>query len=90
MPGQSGSFSHSKIGFSCFAGFGDFKPLELKMFEREINRKLDEKKTEFIAQSKSIWPRVSEIQELEAKIDTLKSEISSAESFRNQIQKNTM
>jgi hypothetical protein len=64
------------------------KPLELKMFEREINRKLDEKKTEFIAQSKvNLAKGFPEIQELEAKIDTLKSEISAAESFRNQIQK---
>ena len=64
------------------------KPLELKMFEREINRKLDEKKTEFIAQSKANLAKgFPEIQELEGKIDTLKAEVSRAETFRNQLQK---
>jgi len=64
------------------------KPLELKMFEREINRKLDEKKTEFIAQSKANLAKgFPEIQELEAKIDTLKSEVSQAETFRDQVQR---
>ncbi|WP_332911718.1 DUF4407 domain-containing protein [Algoriphagus boritolerans] len=63
------------------------KPIELKMFEREINRKLDEKKTEFIAQSKANLAKgFPEIQELEAKIDSLKSEVSQAESFRDQLQ----
>ncbi|RIW13731.1 DUF4407 domain-containing protein [Algoriphagus lacus] len=64
------------------------KPLELKMFEREINRKLDEKKTEFIAQSKANLAKgFPEIQELEADIDTLKIEVSDAEAFRDQLQK---
>ncbi|WP_144606497.1 DUF4407 domain-containing protein [Algoriphagus algorifonticola] len=64
------------------------KPLELKMFEREINRKLDEKKTEFIAESKANLAKgFPEIQELEAKIDTLKYEVASAQSFRDQLQK---
>jgi hypothetical protein len=64
------------------------KPLELKMFEREINRKLDEKKTEFIAQSKANLAKgFPEIQELEAKIDTLKGEVIGAEAFRDQLQK---
>ena len=64
------------------------KPLELKMFEREINRKLDEKKTEFIAQSKANLAKgFPEIQELEAKIDKLKSEVGQAEAFRDQVQK---
>jgi hypothetical protein len=64
------------------------KPLELKMFEREINRKLDEKKTEFIAQSKANLAKgFPEIQELEARIDTLKVEVADAEAYRNQLQK---
>lgn len=64
------------------------KPLELKMFEREINRKLDEKKTEFIAQSKANLAKgFPEILEFEGKIDTLKAEVSRAETFRNQLQK---
>jgi hypothetical protein len=58
------------------------------MFEREINRKLDEKKTEFIAQSKvNLAKGFPEIQELEAKIDTLKTEVSTSEAFRDQVQK---
>jgi hypothetical protein len=64
------------------------KPLELKLFEREINRKLDEKKTEFITQSKANLAKgFPEIQELEAKVDSLKLEVSDAEAFRNQVQK---
>ena len=64
------------------------KPLELKMFEREINRKLDEKKTEFIAQSKANLAKgFPEIQELESGIETLKAEVSEAEAFRDQLQK---
>jgi hypothetical protein len=64
------------------------KPLELKMFEREINRKIDEKKTELIAQSKiSLAKGFPEIQELEGKIDILKSEVITADAFRNQVQK---
>ncbi len=64
------------------------KPLELKMFEREINRKLDEKKTEFFAQSKANLAKgFPEIQELEAKIDTLKAEVTQAQDFRDQLQK---
>lgn len=64
------------------------KPLELKMFEREINRKIDEKRTEFIAQSKANLAKgFPEIQELELKIETLKAEILDAEAFRDQVQK---
>jgi hypothetical protein len=64
------------------------KPLELRMFEREINRKLDEKKTEFITQSKANLAKgFPEIQELQAKIDTLRREVSQTELFRDQLQK---
>ena len=63
------------------------KPLELKIFEREINRKLDEKKTAFIAKSKEdLKAGFPEIKELETKIDTLKQEIIKAEEFRNLLQ----
>lgn len=64
------------------------KPLELKMFEREINRKLDEKKTEFIATSKlNLAKGFPEIQALEVQKDSLKSELAKSESFRDQVQK---
>lgn len=64
------------------------KPLELKMFEREINRKLDEKKTQFIAQSKANLAKgFPEIKEIESRIEILKEEVSEAEDFRDQLQK---
>ncbi len=64
------------------------KPLELKMFEREINRKLDEKKTAFIAETKlNLAKGFPEIQELEGKIDTLKAEVNEAIAFRDQLQR---
>lgn len=63
------------------------KPLELKIFEREINRKLDEKKTAFIIKSKEdLKAGFTEITDLEAKIDTLKSEVFQAKGFRNLLQ----
>ncbi|RAI90234.1 DUF4407 domain-containing protein [Algoriphagus yeomjeoni] len=63
------------------------KPLELKMFEREIDRKIDEKRTEFIAESKlNLAKGFPEIQELEAKIDTLKAEVTGFEVYRDQLQ----
>ncbi|MHA7129937.1 DUF4407 domain-containing protein [Algoriphagus namhaensis] len=64
------------------------KPLELKMFEREINRELDKQKTLFIAESKANLAKgFPEIQELENNILALKAEVDEAESFRNQVQK---
>ncbi|MFC3878860.1 DUF4407 domain-containing protein [Algoriphagus namhaensis] len=64
------------------------KPLELKMFEREINRELDEQKTLFIAESKANLAKgFPEIQELENNILALKAEVEEAESFRDQVQK---
>ncbi|PZX55967.1 uncharacterized protein DUF4407 [Algoriphagus ratkowskyi] len=63
------------------------KPLELKMFEREIDRKIDEKRTEFIAESKlNLAKGFPEIQELESKIDTLKAEVVNFETYRDQLQ----
>jgi hypothetical protein len=63
------------------------RPLELKIFEREINRKLDEKKTAMIAQSKeALKLGFSEINGLEAKKDSLKSEVADATAFRDKVQ----
>lgn len=63
------------------------KPLELKMFEREINRKIDEKRTEFITASKeNLAKGFPEIKELEAKIDTLEAEVSAFEGYRDHLQ----
>jgi hypothetical protein len=63
------------------------RPLELKIFEREINRKLDEKKTEMIALSKeALKAGFTEINDLEAKKDSLKSELAQATAYRDKLQ----
>jgi len=63
------------------------KPLELKLFEREINRKLDEQKTEFIKQSKdSLAKGFPEIQALEAEKEVLKEEVNQARAYRDKLQ----
>jgi hypothetical protein len=63
------------------------RPLELKIFEREINRKLDERKMEMVALSKeAIKAGFSEISELEIKKDSLRSEIASAVAYRDKLQ----
>jgi hypothetical protein len=63
------------------------KPLELKMFEKEITRKLDEKKSEeAIKAKKQINLGFPEITEVENKITTLKKEIAGKEKFRDQKQ----
>ncbi|WP_194777479.1 DUF4407 domain-containing protein [Pararhodonellum marinum] len=63
------------------------KPLELKIFEREINRQLDEEKIIAMADSKmkvkEVYPETAALQ---AKIETLKTEIETAKSFRDQKQ----
>src|ERR1700741_1099167 len=64
------------------------KPLELKIFEKEINRKLDDKRTsEAIKAKTAISQSFPEVQELEKKIDLLKEEVRSKEAFRNKLQK---
>jgi len=64
------------------------KPLELKMFEKEINRELDRKKTEFIAESKAnLAQGFPEIQELEEDILSLNAEVDEAEAFRDKLQR---
>lgn len=64
------------------------KPLELKIFEKEINNKIDQQKTALATKAKiSISKNFSEITELENKIAALKLEISSKEKYRNTKQK---
>jgi len=63
------------------------KPLELKIFEKEINRKIDSKKSEETIKAKTaINNGFPEITELEKKISVLKNEIISKETYRNQKQ----
>jgi hypothetical protein len=63
------------------------KPLKLKLFEREINRKLDEQKIAFIKQSKdSLAKGFPEIQALETEREALKEEVSQARAYRDKLQ----
>ncbi|AFL82748.1 hypothetical protein Belba_0077 [Belliella baltica DSM 15883] len=63
------------------------KPLELKIFEREINRKLDEQKTLMIAESKeALKTGFTEIDDLEIQKDSLKSEVNKAKDYRDKLQ----
>jgi len=63
------------------------KPLELKLFEREINRKLDEQKIEFIKQSKdSLAKGFPEIQALENEKEALREEVNQARAYRDKLQ----
>lgn len=63
------------------------KPLELKLFEREINRKLDEQKIAFIKQSKdSLAKGFPEIQALETEKEALKQEVNQARAYRDKLQ----
>ncbi len=63
------------------------KPLELKLFEREINRKLDQQKIEFIKQSKdSLAKGFPEIQALETEKEALKVEVNQARGYRDKLQ----
>ncbi|MGV3631354.1 MAG: DUF4407 domain-containing protein [Bacteroidota bacterium] len=63
------------------------KPLELKIFEKEINRKIDAKKSEEAIKAKKIINKgFPEITELENKILALKQENKEKESYRNKKQ----
>ena len=63
------------------------KPLELTLFEREINRKLDEQKIAFISQSKdSLAKGFPEIQALEKEKEALKEEVDQARAYRDKLQ----
>ncbi|CAN5369811.1 DUF4407 domain-containing protein [soil metagenome] len=63
------------------------KPLELKIFEKEINRKIDERKSEEVIKAKkTINQGFPELIELENKIAALKVEINTKEKFRDQQQ----
>lgn len=63
------------------------KPLELKIFEKEINRKLDEGKTLAIIETKERLDQgFPELQLLDNTINQLREEIQQKEIFRNQKQ----
>ncbi|SIS85279.1 DUF4407 domain-containing protein [Belliella pelovolcani] len=63
------------------------KPLELKIFEREINRKLDEQKIQMMVDSKdALSASFNEIGVLEARKDSLSRAIQKATAYRDQLQ----
>lgn len=63
------------------------KPLELKIFEKEIMRAIDEKKLQQIETTReSAFRNFAELQPLEQQVSELKEEIKEKESFRNQKQ----
>jgi len=64
------------------------KPLELKIFEREINRKLDEGKATAIIETKQkLEQGFPELQRLDTAIVQLRQEIREKEAFRNDKQR---
>src|SRR5690606_25833971 len=64
------------------------KPLELKIFEREINRKLDEVKALAIIETKALLDQgFPELVKLDQAINILREEIKQKEAFRNQKQR---
>lgn len=64
------------------------KPLELKIFEREINRKLDEGKALAIIETKALLDQgFPELVKLDQAISILREEIKQKEAFRNQKQR---
>lgn len=63
------------------------KPLELKIFEKEINRELDKQRLDTISESKDqISAGYPEIVDLDNRIDELNAEIASKVAFRDQKQ----
>lgn len=63
------------------------KPLELRIFEKEINRELDEQRLATIENSREeISAGYPEINDLESKIERLRAGIAAKEAFRNQKQ----
>jgi len=63
------------------------KPLEMKIFEREINKKLDDQKIAMATASKeAISNNFPEILALQGQADSLKNEIEKAIVFRNELQ----
>ncbi|MCE3259943.1 MAG: hypothetical protein K0S12_1584 [Bacteroidetes bacterium] len=76
-----------RIVFAIIIALVVSKPLELKIFEKELNRKLDEKRTaEALGAKASIHRSFPEINELEQKIRIAKNEIQAKESFRDKLQ----
>jgi len=76
-----------RLAFALLLAVVISKPLELKLFEREINRKLDEQKVEFIKQSKdSLAKGFPEIQALESEKEAIKGEVNQARAYRDKLQ----
>ena len=76
-----------RLGLAVLLALVISKPLELKIFEKEINRKLDIKKSEEVVLTKeAIRKGLPEYGEIEKKIAALKEEVAAKEAFRNKKQ----
>ncbi len=76
-----------RLGLAVLLALVISKPLELKIFEKEINRKLDVKKSEEVVIAReSIRKGHPEYDETERKITMLKEEVAAKEAFRNKKQ----
>ena len=81
------SMAIPRLMLAVLLAFVISKPLELKIFEREIMRVIDEKRTQQISETKeAIADNYPEIEELQGQIAELRQEIREKEVFRNQKQ----
>jgi len=92
MKKRSGFFREAgmavpRLALAVLLAFVISKPLELKIFEREILRIIDLQKAEQAFNSKvAVFQNFPEIEEAQGQIDRLQQEIREKESFRNQKQ----
>jgi hypothetical protein len=76
-----------RLGLAILLALVISKPLELKIFEREILRIIDLQKAEQAFNSKvAVFQNFPEIEEAQGQIDRLQQEIREKEAFRNQKQ----
>lgn len=76
-----------RLGLAVLLALVISKPLELKIFEKEINRKLDVKKSEEVVIAReAIRKGLPEYNEIENKIAALKAEIAAKAAFRDKKQ----
>ncbi len=76
-----------RLGLAVLLALVISKPLELKIFEKEINRKLDVKKSEEVVIAKeAIRKGLPEYDEIEKKIAALKAEVAAKAAFRDKKQ----
>src|SRR5690606_34867943 len=93
MRKRKNAWSEWKLAFprlvlAVLLAFVISKPLELKIFEKEINRKLDEAKITAMIESKErLNEGFPELVQLQNNLQELRAEIEEKEAFRNEKQK---